>query len=225
MNMRTNSTLGYKGRIISLLFVGTLILFVRTVVIHQYGEMPHKFPIPAIIAFIVAWQIGKSYDKTLYLSMKDTLTNLYNRRFVLNKFDSLAKYATNKGLKIAILVSDVNDFKNINDHYGHEYGDKVLLNIAKSLLNSFNRRDIIARWGGDEFLILSVYKNEEAINTKISNFQSTISQLSSNAQMKSITLSIGKATYPTDHTNLEELIAIADANMYEIKLNYKEKNN
>lgn len=72
MKLRTNNTLGYRGRIISLLSVGFLILFIRTVVIHQFGEPPHKFPIPAIIALIIAWQIGKFYDKAMYFCMKDT---------------------------------------------------------------------------------------------------------------------------------------------------------
>lgn len=223
MKYGTNNTLGFRGRVISLLFAGTLILFIRTVVMHQFGEVPHKLPIPAIIALIVAWQIGKAYDKSIYLSMKDSLTDLYNRRFVKEKFISISKFVTKKGLKIAILVLDVNDFKNINDSYGHEYGDKILIEIAKSLKTSFEKRDILARWGGDEFLILSIYDNEDTINQKIKNFQSNLSTIPS--LKTDISVSIGQSNFPTDHTKLEELIALADANMYKFKLNEKEKNN
>ncbi len=223
MKFGTNNTLGYRGRVISLLFVGILILFMRTVVIHQFGEAPHKIPIPAIIALIVAWQIGKFYDKSIYLSMRDSLTDLYNRRYVMEKFVQMSKYATKKDLKAAILISDVNDFKKINDQHGHDYGDRILVGIANSLKNAFDTRDIIARWGGDEFLILSVFSDEEAIKMKIHNFEKNTMKLSN--QKIDVSVSIGKAIFPTDHTNLAELIAIADANMYEIKLNYKEKGN
>ncbi|MDI7741117.1 GGDEF domain-containing protein [Lysinibacillus fusiformis] len=223
MKFGTNNTLGYRGRVISLLFVGILILFIRIVVIHQFGEPPHKLPVPAIIALIVAWQIGKFYDRSVYLTMKDSLTDLYNRRFVKEKFVKLAKYATKRGLKIAVLISDVNEFKKINDRYGHDYGDTILLNIANSLKASFHKQDIIARWGGDEFLILSIYSNEGTIKTKIDTFQSNLNSMPK--RKTDVSVSIGKANYPTDHTNLEELISLADANMYEIKLNYREKNN
>lgn len=217
MKLGSNNRLGYRGRVISILFVGILLLFIRTVVMHQFGKTPHTLPIPAIIALIVAWQIGKSYDKYIYLSMKDSLTDLYNRRFVLEKFVALSKYATKRGLKIAVLISDVNDFKRINDSYGHEFGDKILIEIAKSLKDSFDKRDIIARWGGDEFLILAVFSDEDAIKEKINDFQSALKCRSADKDM-AVSVSIGQANFPTDNKNLEALIAIADANMYEIKL-------
>ncbi len=155
--------------------------------------------------------------------MKDALTDLYNRRYVFEKLGNLIKYANKRSLKIAILISDVNDFKKINDCYGHDYGDKILIDIAIALKNSFDKRDIIARWGGDEFLILAVFADEDAINKKINHFQSNLKSTLANKNT-AVSVSIGKANYPTDHTNLEQLIAIADDNMYEIKLNHKETN-
>ena len=112
--------------------------------------------------------------------------------------------------------------KKINDRFGHDYGDKVLLNIAKSLKTAFDKPDIIARWGGDEFLILSIYADEDAIDQKINNFQTNLNEIPN--RKAGVSVSIGQANYPTEHTNLEDLIAIADANMYEIKLNHKENN-
>ncbi|HWK23650.1 MAG TPA: GGDEF domain-containing protein [Ureibacillus sp.] len=224
MKLGSNNTLGYRGRLVSLLFVGILILFMRTMVILQFGVALHHFPFPAIIAVIVAWQIGKSYDKYIYLSMKDVLTDLYNRRFIMDKFVSLSQKATKRGLKMAVLISDVNDFKKVNDQHGHDYGDIVLMSIAKSLKNVFNKPDIIARWGGDEFLVLATFSNADELNKKIHNFQRNLSSITLEEQETTISVSIGYAIYPTDHTNLDELISMADAKMYEIKLSHKEKN-
>ncbi|MGX2962018.1 GGDEF domain-containing protein (plasmid) [Peribacillus sp. JNUCC 23] len=103
----------------------------------HFGQVPHPVPIPAIIVLVIAWYLGEQYDKYVYLSTRDSLTGLYNRRYVTDKFPNLSRCANRRKLNICTLLVDVNDFKEINDHYGHDAGDVVLANISKKIVRFF----------------------------------------------------------------------------------------
>lgn len=214
--------MGYRGRVISALFVAILLLFIREMVSIHFGHPPHPYPIPAIIVLILAWLLGKQYDKYVYLSTRDPLTGLYNRRYVHDKFRSLAKYADRKNVNISILLLDVNDFKEINDQYGHQEGDSVLGTLSTLLRHSFGPKDILARWGGDEFIILSVFSDVNVLSNKINDFKSRLD--AEDWEYKgNVSISIGQAVYPVDAANLQKLLDLADNNMYEEKVHFKKK--
>lgn len=221
--MKFSGKLSYKGRITSTVFVGLTILFIREIVKIYFGQAPHSVPIMALVPLLIAWCLGYQYDKSVYLSTNDTLTGLFNRRYVLDKFSKESKYAIKKDLKMAILILDVNDFKEINDNYGHKYGDQVLEKIAKLLEDAFGQKDIIARWGGDEFLVLSKFQDEQVLMKRIAHFESTIKNIGWQFQHNGLSVSIGKAIFPSDAKTLKDLINQADANMYELKMNHKQK--
>lgn len=107
----------------SILFVVVILLFIRGSVIAHFGQAPHQMPLPAFIILVFAWYMGKKYDKALYLSSRDPLTGLFNRRYVLRQFSRAMKIANRKKRKVAVFFLDVNDFKQINDHHGHDVGD------------------------------------------------------------------------------------------------------
>ncbi|KMY52289.1 hypothetical protein AC625_09515 [Peribacillus loiseleuriae] len=188
----------------------------------HFGQVPHPVPIPAIIVLVIAWYLGKQYDKYVYLSTRDSLTGLYNRRYVTDNFPKLSRYANRRKLNICTLLVDVNDFKEINDHYGHDAGDVVLVNISKILCDSFGQRSIIARWGGDEFLVLVFVSDVNVIIDEINDFNSKIKNEDwKHKSIGTLSVSVGKATYPTDATSLKELVAKADNSMYEYKIKHK----
>lgn len=214
--------MGYRGRVVSALFVAVVLMFIREMVSIHFGHPPHAFPIPAMIVIILAWLLGKQHDKYVYLSIRDPLTGLYNRRYVNDKFPSLAKYADRKNMNISILLLDVNDFKEINDQYGHQLGDSVLSTIAKLLRQSFGPKDLLARWGGDEFIILSVFSDANVLSNKIHHFKSRLDVEDWQYKGK-LSISIGKAVYPTDAVDLQKLLAVADNHMYEEKAHFKRK--
>jgi len=108
-------------------------------------------PIEAVVACeeISAWK--QAQEKIRYLSYNDALTGVYNRAF----FDEeLRRLNVSRQLPISIIVGDVNGLKLVNDAFGHQTGDKLLITIARILKNVCREEDIIARWGGDEFAIL-----------------------------------------------------------------------
>jgi diguanylate cyclase (GGDEF)-like protein len=113
---------------------------------------------------VVAYLAGLQYDKVRYLSDMDSLTGLYNRRFVVNSFPKIAALTDRSHSKLFVLVIDCDDFKDINDKYGHNNGDTVLEKIGVLLLSAMRKSDVVARWGGDEFLIIGHHKEEPGVN-------------------------------------------------------------
>lgn len=166
--------------------------------------------------FSISYWCGKKYDKATFFSEKDILTNLYNRRFVIHSFDKIIALADRTNSKLFVLVIDCDNFKDINDLNGHAKGDIVLTSIGKILVSSTRNSDIVARWGGDEFLVIGHYKEEAGLETVVERLESELKILSNQLKMPVI-VSIGSAIFPDHNTNLIELIKIADQNMYNNK--------
>ena len=95
------------------------------------------------------------------LSIKDTLTGLYNRRYIKERFDELVKRYKRNTSVFSVIMCDIDNFKSFNDQYGHECGDKVLVHIAALLSGYCRESDVLARWGGEEFLLLLPDTNDE----------------------------------------------------------------
>ena len=142
----------------------------------------------------------------------DPLTGLYNRRIL----DSLVKLPT-----IAIMC-DIDNFKMINDTFGHDMGDYVINSIGSILKNNFRNSDYVCRLGGDEFLILIVdYKNEEFILERCEKIKQDISNLIT-IPNHNVTISIGVAM-DDNYNKLDEIIKKADESLYMSKNNGKNK--
>lgn len=172
------------------------------------------------ILLLTAFWLGKRYDLVNFLSERDVLTNLYNRRFVLQTFEKVASVIRRNNAKSFILSIDCNNFKHINDTYGHHTGDKVLREIGKLLNKKTRKSDIAARWGGDEFLLLGQYKNERGLNSLVDRLHNELEELSDRMGFP-VSASIGYAVYPDDHTKFEGLMNVADERMYTIKMSQK----
>ncbi|WP_236734317.1 GGDEF domain-containing protein [Aliivibrio fischeri] len=152
------------------------------------------------------------------LSYVDSLTGIYNRR----AFDKDAK----KNFKSSILFfCDLNGFKKINDIYGHEIGDQLLIEVSKRMTSFIDNKGTVYRLGGDEFSIL-LNKNESVdVDVFINNLFEIISEsLSLSDVVINIGISTGYSVYPVDGLILEDLIRIADKRMYQAKFQYKNRN-
>jgi len=162
-----------------------------------------------------------------YLSNIDTLTNLYNRRYLLNKLDEIIENSSKDNSKFGILFLDLNRFKNINDLYGHEVGDLLLKEISKKLKKYSIENSVVARHGGDEFIIISTnINNEEDLKSLaikiISEFDKKICIKKINLEVK---FSIGAAIYPTDGEDKLTIMKKADMAMYVSKKSTSSKFN
>lgn len=103
---------------------------------------------------IISWIVGRWYDQYHFLSYRDPLTGVYNRRYVYKTFSKKFNYARKNNNKIGIVIIDINYFKCINDKFGHEYGDFILKELCRIVQFHLHSEDILARWGGDEFMLL-----------------------------------------------------------------------
>ncbi len=206
----------YSGRI----FAISIIFFFHTAYLIYYFYRDGHVDIVDLLGyplfFCIAYWAGLQFDKATFYSEKDMITNLYNRRFVINTYEKIMSLAERTNSKLFVLVIDCDNFKHINDFYGHHKGDLVLAMIGETLAGSMRKSDIVARWGGDEFLVIGHYKEESGLQTVLQRLDDDMKNLSKQINIP-IQVSIGSAIYPDHNKNLFELIKSADQNMYECK--------
>jgi len=154
-----------------------------------------------------------------YIVEHDPLTDLYTRKFVLEQVPTLMKQALKDGTRLVLMFIDVDDFKLINDTYGHSVGDRVLTGVANNLKSCIRSNDIVARIGGDEFLILlpeiSDLDDSKHVAQKI--VSSVQIPLPITGDDTKLTLSIGMSVFPDDGNDVLELMRQADKAMYSVK--------
>lgn len=155
----------------------------------------------------------KAENELLYLSYHDHLTGLYNRRYFEQELKNLD---TPENLPLSIIMFDVNGLKLVNDSFGHDLGDALLKKSAEAIKKACREEDIIARIGGDEFVIL-LPRTTAAEAAQISNH---IKELASDEKAANMELSIsyGYDTKKTDNQSIIEIIANAENHMYRHKL-------
>ena len=160
-------------------------------------------------------EIGEMYQQLAHL---DPLTQLPNRRFSRNILEQeKVRFERNKE-PFAIILCDVDHFKKINDQYGHNVGDHVLVELAKSFTNQLRKQDCISRWGGEEFLFILPQTTAKNANIIAEKIRLNIQQKSIIYDAKSIavTISMGIAQF-TQELTLDEMINQADKRLYEAK--------
>ncbi|MBB6731951.1 GGDEF domain-containing protein [Cohnella zeiphila] len=174
----------------------------------------------AAALLLPGWLLGRKYDRVVAESERDCLTALFNRSFMERCFSGLSEQATRGRKKISVTLVDVNDFKSINDTYGHGAGDRVLVQLAKALQTCSDRGEIVGRWGGDEFVLLSPYAERGSSPSLHRHIAERMEQLS-RQEDKPISVAVGTAVFPEDGLYLDELLHEADRRMYADKLERK----
>jgi len=169
-------------------------------------------------------QIKENEEKLRYLALHDPLTGLPNRKYLFEQLSQLIIQANRHNRKLAIIFLDIDNFKDINDSYGHEIGDKVLLAIAETIKYHLRPGDIIGRIGGDEFIIIldDIAKIED-INIIANKINKAIENIPNYIKSKlgidifKVTFSMGISIFPDDSTDINELIKFADTALYKAK--------
>lgn len=158
----------------------------------------------------------------------DALTNLYNRGAGENKIEQLISSSDSKRFSYGLFMIDLDGFKPVNDQFGHEAGDRVLIAVANRLLGSIRAEDIAIRWGGDEFVVFARLTTDlseaSSIAEKLLNILQQPIECQSDMSV-TISASIGIALYPFNADNIETLLKYADLAMYEVKSHNKNSYN
>lgn len=171
-----------------------------------------------LVLLPLSWLAGRAYDRLRKFAMQDELTRTWNRKYVLMIMPKLLRQAAKRGKMLSVSLIDINDFKLINDSYGHQAGDQVLQLIAGALRGCVEKGEIVARWGGDEFLFISPCGRAgqpiaEAVGKALDKLSMRIGSR--------VTASVGTAVFPEDGDTLQTLLHHADRRMYDDKENRK----
>ncbi len=164
----------------------------------------------------------KLFKRQKYLATHDQLTGLANRTLLHDRYEHAVSNSKRNYSKLLILLCDLNEFKQINDDYGHNFGDLVLKEVSDNLSSIVREGDTVARYGGDEFIIIvENFKNSQEVLDLVKNIKSQSNIVVNNGEVSCpVTMSIGHATFPDAGVTFEQLVAVADIKMYENKNNY-----
>ena len=179
--------------------------------------------------FSIAMYNAILFSKLSELAVTDTLTGLYTRTYFTERAKDEIQNATINNIPMTVSILDIDNFKNINDTYGHQSGDTVLRKLSDVLIGRFRETDIICRYGGEEFIILMPHTNKkeavkilENLRKKIAGEKIFLPIESYHPVHISITISIGVTELQQEKT-IEELISKADSALYNAKRTGKNK--
>jgi diguanylate cyclase (GGDEF)-like protein len=164
------------------------------------------------------------FEQTREASLSDALTGLPNTRYMVSHMARELARAERHGTQVAILVLDLDDFKDINDTYGHHVGDRALREVARVLREAIRPYDVCVRYAGDEFIIVLAGCGLEEAEAKRVELQREVAAIrfeASVGRVVRVSSSIGAAVFPGDGETYEALLATADGRMYRDKKSRK----
>lgn len=162
------------------------------------------------------------YEENERLSITDGLTKVYNRRYFNTQIEKEFEKAKRYNSKLALIMLDIDHFKLLNDNYGHQQGDMILIHLGRILKDNVRNIDLIVRYGGEEFAILMSGANKkegaivaEKLRKKIEAYP--FPALQKGAEPLKVTISLGVAEYSAEMNSTDDLIKSADSVLYKAK--------
>jgi len=183
-----------------------------------------------ILSFLVIGYFIKAINKKLQSTQTklrdqanhDSMTGLYNRRYLYYVSKNIIEQCSGSEQEIYLIMFDIDNFKNINDTYGHDVGDKIIISLAKEVLRCTRQSDISARWGGEEFLVLLPNANQDGAKTLAEKIRANIEALK--IDNIKFTVSVGLACFDcSEDSTIDDAIKKADDALYEAKQSGKNK--
>ncbi len=201
---------GAVGNVVQIVYESEIEPFINLIIPYIKGYLNEAAPVLEARTYM---------DILREQSLRDQLTGLYNRRFLDETIDKIAAQIKRRGTTLGILMVDVDYFKEVNDTYGHDIGDKVLKEVAKILTKSVRESDLVIRFGGEEFLVVLMDvqsgKSEE-VAEKIRRAVESHAIESFGVVLRK-TVSVGVSEFPVDSEKIWQCIKYADVALYKAK--------
>jgi two-component system cell cycle response regulator len=164
-------------------------------------------------------RLRANYERSLSLALTDSLTGLYNRRYLADHLERSLQRARETGKPVSVVLIDIDHFKQVNDSYGHAVGDEVLRAVAQRVNGNLRNFDMVARLGGEEFVIVMPdtpgeigYMVAERLRDRVAR-----DPIATGSGKLNVTISMGVSAYAGGGETPDELIKQADAAMYQAK--------
>lgn len=193
------------------------------VVVTDIDSLAAETPFASMIAELVssAFLHATTIESVEHSASVDPLTGVYTRGYFASRFEAEVRRARNYGHSLSLILLDIDRFKNVNDTYGHQAGDLILIRLGQLLRDSVRASDVAARYGGEEFAVLLTTSGKEEAMSFSENLrrkvESTWIPVPGTETPLQVTVSIGVAVYPADGNSTTDLIRSADGALYEAK--------
>lgn len=156
------------------------------------------------------------HEKLRTQSLRDPLTGLYNRRYMEDALERYISLSERSGAPTSVLMIDLDDFKRLNDEHGHAKGDAVLRDVAAQLVGGLRPSDVVARYGGEELMVILPGCDLSGAQIKAETLRARVEELS-DAHNSRVSASFGVATIPETSSSAVDIVAQADAALYQAK--------
>ena len=167
-------------------------------------------------------ELQKLNDELVNLTNIDPLTGAYNRRYFHSVTKDLIALSRREGTNLSLAMIDIDDFKKVNDTYGHDIGDEVIKTIINIINNNIRKSDLLIRFGGEEFIILLPNTDVEQTFTVLEKIREKIQQCNL-VENVSFTVSVGISKFIYSEDNIEKTVKRADEKLYLAKNSGKNK--
>ncbi|HEV2387562.1 MAG TPA: diguanylate cyclase [Candidatus Acidoferrales bacterium] len=189
------------------------VLYIETSELHDFTEEEHLLLRTLADLISGALHNARTLQKAQEQAITDGLTGVKTHRYLMEALSTEWRRATRMGRPFALLLMDLDRFKFVNDHYGHLEGDVVLRRVGRLLEEHCRRSDVVARYGGDEFVVLMVETAVEQARQLANKLRGLLAS-DPLLRQRGITASFGIAAFPVHGSTPEELLERADASMY-----------
>ena len=189
-------------------------------VVYCFYAFPHLLVLFSLAYYVLhRWRVREAEVK--YLSSRDSLTGLMNRRTIMNHLSLEQEYSERTGRPLSVIMVDLDHFKQINDTWGHNVGDQVLREMSEVLSNTVRENDFVGRYGGEEFLVLLPGLDQETAKPLAERLRKAVSDrvmIQDTGVTFSVTASLGLSSYSKSRQlSSEELVKQADIALYQAK--------
>ena len=161
-------------------------------------------------------QKEQTLQKTFEKAIKDSLTGFYNKEYMFDYLTKLYKKAQRENFEFLLIFLDVDNFKSVNDTYGHEKGDEILKQVVKFIKDSFRDYDTFVRYGGDEFIVILEIRQKDCLEEMLKLLEKLNERIKTEFKKYNLFISFGIALSP-EAKNIHQLIELADMRMYQMK--------
>jgi diguanylate cyclase (GGDEF)-like protein len=199
--------------------VGCVVQLVLSADLGQYANYLLPFIVVYLRETAPVIEAKRLMDHLKESTLRDAMTGLYNRRFLEEYVTTLVATSQRRNTSFSILMLDLDYFKQVNDTFGHEAGDKVLKTLAETLSKSVRSSDMVVRYGGEEFLIILMDTEAQGAMQIAENIRAKVedTKISLPGTMLQKTISIGVSEFPLDADTFWQVVKYADVALYEAK--------